>query len=74
MIWIPTGKDSHWSVANPYGTEIAGNSQRFAGTVYISDRYILTGSESLAQNFQATSGVVGLKKQSYSVYNWLIRC
>jgi len=57
---IQTGISSPASFIVPIGTDIAGNHHIFAGIVYISARYILSGSSDLSQIFQATSGTVGM--------------
>jgi hypothetical protein len=63
--WSQTGIFSHLSSIVQTGIEIAGNHAKFAGTVYISAKYIFNGSSTFSQSFQATSGVVGLKIKSY---------
>jgi len=40
---------------------MAGSQAIFAGIVYMSARYILSGSPDLAHNFRATSGEVGVR-------------
>lgn len=59
--WIHTGIASHWSSTLPIGTDMAGIQAIFAGMVYISARYILSGSPDFAHNFRATSGEVGVR-------------
>jgi hypothetical protein len=56
---------SHLSSIVQTGIEIAGNHARFAGTVYISAKYIFNGSSTFSQISQATSGVVGVRIKSY---------
>jgi hypothetical protein len=63
--WSQTGMFSHLSSIVQTGIEIAGNHAKFAGTVYISAKYIFNGSFIFSHIFQATSGVVGLKIKSY---------
>lgn len=73
-----TGIFSHLSSIVHTGIEIAGNPARFAGSVYISDRYIFTGLSTFSQIFRATSGVVGLRIKSYFwkilSKSWIIFC
>jgi len=47
------------------GIDIAGNHHIFAGIVYISAKYTLSGSSILEPIFHATSGTVGVRIMSY---------
>jgi hypothetical protein len=64
---MPTGISSPLSLIVHMGTDIAGSHHIFADTVYISAKYILSGSD-FSQNFQATSGEVGMIIISYDEY------